>query len=146
MPWFRPAIALKVGADDCFSSLQFLNLLVALVLANRKVVVLYHSLPMGSVLFCCELLKVSLVNARILSTFVHLNLNHCGAIMMCIFSLNMERGLHPAASRPVQRGVLLQRRESDNRPRVLMIMGLAASLDAWKPQIHDIMSIPVRCS
>lgn len=40
----------------------------------------------------------------------------------------------------------MQRRVPDNRPRVLMIMGLAASLDAWKPQIHDIMSIPVRRS
>ena len=30
--------------------------------------------------------------------------------------------------------------ERDSRPRVLMVMGLAASLDAWKPQILDMLA------
>lgn len=34
--------------------------------------------------------------------------------------------------------------QEDTRPRVLMLMGLAASLDAWKPQILDMLTPLVR--
>jgi hypothetical protein len=35
-------------------------------------------------------------------------------------------------------------RGEDSRPRALLIMGLAASLDGWKPQLADLLAPGVR--
>jgi hypothetical protein len=68
-------------------------------------------------------------------------LHHHASCIMPQHTQRIRQHVHVSQTWPV---LCRDPGEADHRPRVLMIMGLAASLDAWKPQIHDMLSVSVR--
>jgi hypothetical protein len=71
----------------------------------------------------------------------------CRAVVECL-GLSKDYGPLVMKKAPHQRVAkrALLFRDKDARPRVLMIMGLAASLESWKPQVLDLMQPLVRSS